>query len=411
MKSILLILIISINSFSQKKIIKHPPEYIRTVKFYSNGDISNVPAIQLGDRLNLEFDDISADNTEYYYTIEHYTPNWKKSDLVYLEYINGYEEDQILNVSSSFNTDVEFINYKLSIPNENISIKLSGNYLLKIFTEDKSKPLFTMPFVVYERKVFIEGKVIRPNNISKIDTHQQITFNVFHKNYKIEDYTLMKILVLQNGNFDTMKENIIPKFMKKDIFVFNENNNIIFKGNNEFRNIDIKDDISTAKDISHIERKGLLNYYILTQLPWEGEYTINNDINGQFKVRSLRAENQSTESNYVLVHFRAYVPEKLKKKQELFVYGAFNYWDLNQENKMKYNEEKNRYEADILLKQGFYDYKFVMKENGKIYYDFFDKSSYQTENNYQIIVYYKNIFERYYRCIGFTNLSSKSIRN
>lgn len=74
---------------------------------------------------------------------------------------------------------------------------------------------------------------------------------------------------------------------------------------------------------------------------------------------------------------------------------------------MSYNKNSNSYEASILLKQGFYNYTFVTKENNKpTNLHEINGSHFETENEYKVIVYQKAFGENYYRAIG---VGSKTI--
>jgi hypothetical protein len=69
---------------------------------------------------------------------------------------------------------------------------------------------------------------------------------------------------------------------------------------------------------------------------------------------------------------------------------------------MRYDSEKRQYECSMLLKQGWYDYQYVFVKDGE---DTpvtgpFEGNHYETENDYSILVYYRNPRERYDRVIG-----------
>ena len=100
-----------------------------------------------------------------------------------------------------------------------------------------------------------------------------------------------------------------------------------------------------------------------------------------------------------MVHFSFDAPKITTK--EIYVYGAFNNFETSSENKMKFNNTTKRYEASILLKQGFYNYTFVTKDkNNAINTYELNGSFYQTENEYKVLVYYKAFGENYQRVFG-----------
>jgi hypothetical protein len=91
----------------------------------------------------------------------------------------------------------------------------------------------------------------------------------------------------------------------------------------------------------------------------------------------------------------------------------FNNYALAPENKMEYNEAKGIYEKALIIKQGFTNYQYVLTDkSGKIDYEnAVDGNFYQTENNYFVIVYYRENGKRYDRIIGKGVASSADITN
>jgi hypothetical protein len=69
---------------------------------------------------------------------------------------------------------------------------------------------------------------------------------------------------------------------------------------------------------------------------------------------------------------------------------------------MTYNPEKKEYEATMFLKQGWYNYEYVFLKDGETIgtASLFEGSHYETENDYIILVYYRNPRDRFDRVIG-----------
>ena len=80
---------------------------------------------------------------------------------------------------------------------------------------------------------------------------------------------------------------------------------------------------------------------------------------------------------------------------------------------MDYNAEKAIYEKAIMIKQGFVNYQYVIADkSGKIdAQNALDGNYFQTENNYTILVYYRENGQRYDRIIGKGDASSLDIIN
>ena len=71
---------------------------------------------------------------------------------------------------------------------------------------------------------------------------------------------------------------------------------------------------------------------------------------------------------------------------------------------MEYNDKYECYEASILLKQGYYDYQYITADGATLdtMRDFW-----QTENEYQTFIYYKESGSRYDRIVGYTRVNTR----
>ena len=90
----------------------------------------------MNETLFLSFDDISGEENFYYYKITHCDFNWNRSKLLKSEYLDGNDNNLIENTESSYGTLQRYTNYKLSLPNNDVSFKISGNFLLEILDAD-----------------------------------------------------------------------------------------------------------------------------------------------------------------------------------------------------------------------------------------------------------------------------------
>src|SRR5665648_246646 len=112
-------------------------ENIRSVQFFREGWDFSQPVLELGadQRLLLKFDEITDGVTNFVYTITHCDSEWYPSRLVQSEYMEGFIENPVTDYAASVNTTSRYTNYLLTLPNENVRFRISGNYLLTVLDE------------------------------------------------------------------------------------------------------------------------------------------------------------------------------------------------------------------------------------------------------------------------------------
>jgi len=367
----------------------------------------------LNEKLLLFFDDLNADGIDYYYKIEHCDINWNRSNLIDSDFIIGFANDRIRDFNSSFNTIVPYTNYQLSIPNESTRIKISGNYMLTVTSED-GIDVFQRKFIVYEPKVTVAVALHKSRDISKIDTHQSVQFTINSANFRINNPNQeIETVILQNNNWQTAITGLKPQFIRANQLLYLYDKETSFWGGNEFLYFDTKSirdaDINTAR--VNLEQECYYTHLYVDEERVFNPYTFAPDINGNFAIRNVYSDYQNIEADYSRVHFNLESFENFTGK-EIFVSGNFNDWQLKDENKLTYNKKSGLYEGNFLLKQGFYNYQYVTKDNnGYISNHDISSSHYQTENDYTVLVYYKRFGARYTQVIGIGFGSSKTILN
>ena len=176
------------------------PDYIKTVILKPVVTNSYAPIIKLGEKIQLSFDDLNADEHTYSYKIEHCDVDWSISNLSDSEFINGYAEDRIRDYENSFNTLQPYTNYTVSIPNENTELKISGNYIISVLNENE-QVVFKRSFVVYEPKVTVGVAIYRSRDISNINSKQSVEFTINNSSFRINNPNQeIHTVILQNSN-------------------------------------------------------------------------------------------------------------------------------------------------------------------------------------------------------------------
>lgn len=412
-KTLILLIFLGICELSFSQHDFEDASYIKTVIFRSNITNNYTPIIELGENLTLLFDDLNADERNYFYKIDHCNIDWTSSNLRSIEFIDGFPEFKINDFQNSFNTYLPYTNYQVKIPNQNTRLKISGNYIISIFN-DRNEEVLRRKFVVYQPKVTIGVTAHKSRDISKIDTHQTIHFTIHNKNLRINNprEEIMPILI-QNNNWQTAIVGLKPQFYRGDQLIYNYNKETTYWGGNEFLYFDTKAIREPNLYIAKSELgEDIYNTYLFTnEERIDMPYTLFPDINGNFDIRTLYGDYPNVDADYSWVHFYLESLEDLRGK-EIFVSGNFNDWVLNDLNKMSYNAQTGLFEATILMKQGFYNYQFVTKDlQGNMSIHDIDGSFYQTENDYTVLVYYRPFGTRYTQVIGVGNGNSRILLN
>ncbi|MEN8882254.1 MAG: DUF5103 domain-containing protein [Polaribacter sp.] len=374
---------------------------IKTIQLRSLQENNFSAIVPLGTALVLSFDDLDADSKEYQYKIEHMTHDWQKSRLLSSQYINGFDQNYINNVTNSFNTFQSYSQYEVKIPNVNTFITKSGNYLLSVI-DASNEVVFTRRFVLYEDLTTIGVSVVRSRNTKTVNTQQTIQFSVNHPNIQINNPGLeINVAIIKNNNWNETISNLQPTFFKPNQLLYTYTNKTNFWGDNEYLNFDSKIIRNKSLNIVKITKDDVFNHYLYPYVYNEFlEYTYNPDINGQFVIRTLEGNDNDTEADYALMHFTLQVDEMFTEK-EVYVYGAFNDFSISDTNRMYFNPNTNTYNASILLKQGFYNYTYAtIGADGLVNTHQINGSFFETENQYTVITYYKPFGSLYDRVIG-----------
>lgn len=390
---------------------KNPPAYIKSVIFEASTPNTYTPVIALGEVLNFSFDDLEGDQKYYYYKIEHYDYNWVPSKLMSTEFASGFPEDRIRKFENSFNTLQPYTHYRLTIPNENLRLKISGNYVLSVL-DDRKNVVFSRRFIVYEPRVDVVVTVHRSRDIQNTYQKQDVEFIINHPNLNLRDHSQeIQVAVYKNWDWNSVRKNIAPKYVRNNQLMYNYVSEISYWGDNEYLYFDTKEIRNASVRIQKTRLEDIFNTYLYTDLERANRaYTFNPDVNGNFVVRTLDSDNQQTEPDYSRVYFSLETTVDPGNKN-IYIYGNYNNWALGEDNKMHYNPKTKLYEATMLFKQGFYNYLYVLADQNQIDTRAIEGTFYETENEYSVVVYYKAFGDRYTQVVGIGSANSTSLKN
>lgn len=392
----------------------NPPGYIKSITFQGQTNESQLPILQLGQQLVLEFDALNGDEEDFYYKIEHFDYDWTPSQLMQTEFLNGIDNQRIRNYENSFNTYQIYSHYILRLPNSQTrGLKVSGNYMIEIFN-DMDEMVFSRKFMIQENLANVGVAIKRSRDVRQVERMQSVDIVINSGSLQFNNpLQTVKTLIIQNNNLNTAIKNVPPQYTIGNDLIYKYTNETLFDGGNEYFYFENRDIRGANAAIQFIELHELYSNYLFTNVPrFNQPYTYNPDINGNFLITAIDADKPSIEADYAWMHFSLLLDE-LPPNQSVHVYGNFNNYAIENTTKMTFNSKKGIYEVPIILKQGFYNFKYVIvnNETGTLNESAISGSYWQTENDYKVVVYYRDLGARYDRIIGIGQGSSVNISN
>lgn len=381
---------------------------IRTVQLYKKNDPLSYPVLFLGDnrQLELHFDDLDASFKTYSYQFVHCNANWEPSGLVAQEYMEGFMNGFITDYGYSFNTLVRFIHYKMAFPNEEIRFKRSGNYLIKVYEDNNpEKLILSRRFFIVDKRITINSNIHLATLARYRDFKHEIDFTLNLGGYEVTDpFQDLKVVLMQNRRWDNTITDLKPLFVRTPELVYNYETGNLFDGNNEYRFFEVKDIRYQSINVDGIQNiNGKTHVFLLEDEPRSFKrYYSQQDINGQRLIKRDESVDSDKDADYLQVHFT------LKRQTpvyegDVYVFGELSDWQFKEEFKMKYVEVNNEYVVEVPLKQGFYNYNYVVLPKNGTQGDMaiIEGTHSDTENDYYLFVYHRKQGEIYDRLIGY----------
>lgn len=418
-KSIIIILILLYTSFfahGQKQLTYQDRVYeptIKTVQLYPVGtsiESTLAPAVKdisEGPNLRLEFDDLRDDADYYFVYFIHCNADWSVSGLRPTMYMKAYNEFEIENFEFSSEAKLNYVHYSYDLP----EFKETGNYIAVVYRDrDKEDIILSKRFSLYDNKVGVGGTVGRSSSVGKRQSNQRVEVTLNYADQRTfdpaKDFT---VVVRQNGRPDNLKIDLAPTFIDENAKLIRYRNlgeENDFLAWNEFRLFDISTINSSGRNVASIRFE---KNRPVAQLRMDKErdpaFFQFLDLNGQYYIRDLESNRAGTlTAEYVNVEFTLDYP---KITDDIYLLGAFNLWQKNEGSRLKYDKVTERFYSRQLLKQGWYNYSYWVDSKTP---DMIDKSFFETENLYEVFVYFRPMGGRGDQLIGYSRISYNSRR-
>jgi hypothetical protein len=386
---------------------------LKSVRIHQNGWEISHPFYELNSdkQLVLSFDDLCEVPRDFDYRVIHCDQDWKKSNLFFNEYIDGFENNNIRDYEMSVNTFIPYTHYELKLPNDDIDFRISGNYAVVVYeTSEPENVLFVKRFLVVEHKGIINAEVRQPVLSMYRSLGHDVKFSIETNNMQFNNiYDDLDVCIVQNYQWETAQSDFTPDFVNNDEIVFHRDDQAVFKAINEYRRFSIRELKYTDSEVEAINFEHP-DYYVRLVKDKNNQfrqYLDRTDFNGRYAISNREGWESLTDSDYVWVKFRLEARANLLPST-VHVYGELTQWQCNENSQMTFNAEKMQYETTLLLKQGVHNYRYVLKkESGEVEHMRFEGSHYQTENDYLIIAYYHDRRLGADRIIGFDIVNSK----
>jgi hypothetical protein len=222
-------------------------------------------------------------------------------------------------------------------------------------------------------------------------TNQQLNFKVNYSRLEmVNPLESVHVVIRQNQRWDNVRMNVKPSFVREDkreleYRFFDQDNQ--FMAGNEFRFVDFRSLNYPGQNTGRMDRSERpFHLFVQTDKSREDQvYSLLQDMNGNFVIENQDFQNAPLSGDYLFVTFTLATSPV---NGQVYVLGAMNNWSRSEESRMTFRKDKNVYEATLLLKQGLYNYQYWVessKENGfKL-----EGSHFETENIYEIFIYYR----------------------
>lgn len=365
----------------------------RTLKTEVEDNFMAPPVIRMGtyDRLTIKFDEIGEDNSYLEYRLIHCNADWQPSRLVESEYVDGFNSQRIEDYAFSSATYVHYVNYMITIPNEDLQIIHSGNYLLQVYNPDYPDDVILQTrFQVTENSGRAAGEVTSRTDKGHNTIWQQVSFMLDTEGLgRVEPFQDLTVTVEQNNREATRQTVKAPLRTSGNKIYYEHLQDLIFPASNEYRRFESTSNSFPGLHVDSLRYMGS-NYHVWLKPDQERafrQYSYDQTQHGRFIVHEYNSTDSDVGADYITVHFRLEADETFDG--EVYVDGEFTHNSFGESNRMKYSKEEGAYLAEIPLKQGAYNYQYVLKKSkGSPDASAIEGNKYETQNEYLVSIYY-----------------------
>lgn len=359
-----------------------------------------VISIEKQDNWFIHFDDLDPNYKNYFLRIVHCNKDFIPSPLNEIEYLSEFNDLPVRNYEQSNGTKVPYKHFEVPLP----KASLSGNYVAILYSNrNKQDTVFAVRYSLVNNQANIFSKISFANQNAYRKSHQsfQLTFN-YTNQLIINDESNLKVKVrkVNSNSFENLKldqpiHNVQDRTVSYQFF----GQDGIVPGGNEYRMIDLRSSQQRLSYVGDLNQQG--NITQITTFPENAQgnypYVQRNDINGGYLITNYENPQNILYADYVNCIFK--LKASPRSNAPIYLSGGFTNFIKNDLLKLDYDPSTGYYEKKLLLKQGIYNYKFVSEEQETN--DYLEGNHAQTENEYEVLIYFQQPGTRYDSLIGY----------
>lgn len=359
--------------------------------------------IRQQDAWYLSFDDLSLKTNTYYLRILSCQSDWTPSSLAEIEYLQDFNDIPLRDAKSSMGTKIPYLNYHVPLP----KVRISGNYIAQVYANrNKRDTVFTQRFSIVENEIQVGASVQFGQTNASRATSQVIQLQLrYSDGLMIQSEEDLRVFIRKNNEPNFILKNLpkpVINGMDRSIRFpsFNQENSVL--AGNEYRLIDLRSVQQKLNFVSSIEEKETQTLITTQMETAQGyyPYTERRDLNGHYLISNYENLSDARFADYVICQFNLKATNQAP--EDVYVTGGFNDYQKTATNRMVYVPSLGIYQANLMLKQGIYNYRFETKNPS----DYLEGNYAQTENQYDILVYFRKPGTRIDALVGFQRINS-----
>ena len=341
----------------------------KTLQVRLGDDIFAPPVLNLanpGERIVISFDELAEERRYLRYSLVHCDASWQPEGLVDSEFLDSFNEGIVEDYDYSQATVVHYVHYTIALPNQQVRITQPGNYLVRVYDEnDPDRTLLQARFGVCDFTAPVMATVSSRTDIDTNTSHQQLALQIDTRHLHVDDpFNDLRVVITQNGRPDNEVTLTTPQRINGDRVIYDHLRPLIFDAGNEYRRFETTSVDYPGLGVERVIHDApVYNAELYTDSPRDKQsYLYDSTQQGRYVVRSVDTQESDTEADYVLTHFTLLMPPIAGA--DIFIDGDLTDRRMDPSSHMVYNHSTGAYEQSMLLKQGAYNYQYLVVPNG-----------------------------------------------